>query len=363
MKNRPVDRSGLGPFAVRRHGRRCVLAGAGLALALAACGDEASTNPPVPPSGNYPASWGTPPSPGEPGTAQRVDSVGMLSATGARLRFALVNVGQGDAIWIELPGNKAVALDGGPDRQGNYSDFVAARRAEGVFLDHVVLSHAHSDHYTGLSTSMAELPTDCMQRVFDPGLDRPDIPGYQTFRRIAGCRYVSTGKGMSLALHPFVSLEVVGVSAQPFPTGDSTGVNNTSAVVYLKFGRFAALLMGDAELDAEKRLLSDRPTQLRANVLKLGHHGSCSSTSTSLLGAVSPGLSLISAGSANDYGHPHCQTLTKLQNKGLNWLRTDTRGTIWIETDGDRWVATTQYPPRAEDEVCPRACASPPPDF
>lgn len=301
---------------------------------------------------------GVPPAPGAAGTAQLVGAASELSPTAQHLSLSLVNVGQGDGLLITLPDGSGLALDGGPDRFAAYRDYISAAVKAGLRLETVLLSHGHSDHYTGLTTAIDWLPKDCNARVFDPGYDRPDIPGYQSFKAAAGCRYRALGKGMSLSLFPSVSIEILGVTDTPFPMADGTGINNTSAVTYLRFGRFAALLTGDAQTEAEKILVSERAMGLRANVLKVGHHGSCNASATSLLAAVAPEYALIGVARPNDFGHPHCQTIKKLMARGTHWLRSDSNGTVTIETDGDKY-AVSFTDGSLDDSRCPRDCAQP----
>lgn len=103
---------------------------------------------------------------------------------------------------------------------------------------------------------------------------------------------------------------------------------NTSAITYLRVGRFAELFTGDAQTESERILMNERAGSLRANVLKVGHHGSCNATATGLLGNVAPQYALISAATPNDLGHPHCQTIAKLKKQGVHWLRAYSYGGV-----------------------------------
>ena len=325
-----------------------------LFAAAPGCGSDGGTAMPDP----MPRSAGIPPQDGPPGTAQLVASAAELSPTAERLQLTLVDVGQGDGMVLTLPDATAAAIDGGPDRFAAYRDFISTAVKGGLRLETVLPSHGHSDHYTGLTTAIDWLPKDCNARVFDPGYDRPDVPGYQSFKAAAGCRYRTFGKGMSLALYPSVRVEILSVTDTPFPMPDSTGVNNTSAITYLRFGRFAMLLMGDAQTEAERALWNERKDSLRANVLKIGHHGSCNATATSLLAAVAPDYALIGVARPNDFGHPHCQTINKLTKRGAHWLRTDSNGTITVETDGEKYAV--RFAMGSQDDMrCPRDCSGP----
>lgn len=292
------------------------------------------------------------------GPATYVDNPMMVEPQKS-LHISMVDVGQGDGMLIKTPSGTVIAFDGGPDRSGNYADFL--KRENITQIDYVILSHGHSDHYTGLGTAIAMLPKDCQPRVFDPGFARPDIAGYQYIRDVAGCRYSALTMNQSLLLDPAIELQVMGVSNTPYPQNDGTGINNTSAIIRMRYGAFSMIFQGDAQTDAEKNLYRLFPTQLSANILKVGHHGSCNATGTSLLKAIAPSYALISSGGPNDpnmFGHPHCQTIDKLRNAGVHYYRTDTNGDITVTTDGKVFaiVPTKGLP---DVSACPRACASP----
>jgi len=292
------------------------------------------------------------------GSATFVDSPTMLDQQ-VLLAIHMVDVGQGDGLILKTPSGKVIALDGGPDRTGNYAAYL--KKLNVTTIDYVILSHGHSDHYTGLGTAIALLPADCEARVFDPGYPRPDIAGYQYIRDVAGCRYRSLTLNQSLLLDPKLDIQVMGVSSTPYPQADGTGINNTSAVLRLRYGQFSMLLSGDAQTEAEKNLYMTFPMQLQANVLKVSHHGSCNATGTTLLKAVNPSYALISSGGPtdpNNFGHPHCQTIDKLRASGVHYYRTDQNGDLLVLSDGKLFSI---LPGRGTPDgaACPRACAQP----
>lgn len=294
---------------------------------------------------------------GGSGDAVRVGGVGELSPATPWLRVILADVGQGDGSVVRLPGGGVLVVDGGP-----YADrFEAVLTALGVArVDYIVLSHAHADHYTGLSAAIARLPADCAPRVFDPGLDRFDTTGYVRTRAAAGCRYQPVGIGQTLNLDPAVEATVLSAHDQRFGTpDDSHGINNTSVILRLRYGRFSVLFQGDAEAPAEQATLQMMGAALRSTVLKIGHHGSCSSTGRSYLAAVAPQLAMMSLSGSNTYGHPHCQTIDKLRAQpGLRWARTDANGAVTLTSDGVAYAVSLTRGAESVD-TCPRSCANP----
>jgi competence protein ComEC len=120
----------------------------------------------------------------------------------------------------------------------------------------------------------------------------------------------------------------------PLLTGTASDINNNSVVLRVEFGRTAILMTGDAQSEAEARLLSHGGADLRADILKVGHHGSAYSSTPEFLAAVHPKIAIISCGLHNVFGHPSPRTLSVLQTVGADVFRTDLDGGISIETDG-----------------------------
>jgi competence protein ComEC len=117
--------------------------------------------------------------------------------------------------------------------------------------------------------------------------------------------------------------------------GSSRGdANNGSLVVKIQFGATSVILTGDAEEEAEHAMVGKFRTQLRADLLKVGHHGSKTSTSAEFLAAVSPKAAIISCGTPNSYGHPSPGTITRLEKAGIRIYRTDKLGTVLATSNG-----------------------------
>jgi competence protein ComEC len=295
-----------------------------------------------------------PPPPGDPPVW--VDGVDGLDSTVPWLKITAVDVGQGDGLVLGLPSGKVMALDGGPaDKDNAYQKFLDAEGYK--TLDYMLLTHAHSDHYTGLNAVVNRLPDDCEPRAMDPGYFRMDVVGYKTWRTAVGCHYQALAIDQTVMLDPLVDIQVLGAADMPYPGNDNSGVNNTSVMLHLRYGRFTALLSGDSESEAEAKVLQRAESSLPSTVLKAGHHGSCTASATSFLRAVNPAYVLISAGAGNTYGLPNCQTMAKLKTSSAHWYRTDTNGDLRVVSDGTRYTIVVSRGDR-DDDSCPRDCAN-----
>lgn len=253
-----------------------------------------------------------------------------------RTHVMALDIGQGDAILVVSPSGATALIDGGPDPERTLRALGAALPFHRRNLDLVVLTHPHQDHIAGL--------VDVLDRyrvglTLEPGrpFDNPVYPRFQTDAAAEpGGRLAVARAGLVLRLDATTALTVLHPSEAdakaPLPDDD---INNASVVLLLESGEFRALLTGDAELPVEGALLA-RGLLPPLTVLKVGHHGSESSTSEALLDATRPMLALISCGIDNEYGHPTRQTLDRLVGRGIGTLRTDLQGTVEVTSDGRR---------------------------
>ena len=260
-----------------------------------------------------------------------------------RLHLVVMDVGQGDGILVTAPSGATMLIDGGPD-----PDLLLRRLGERMpwwqrHIDVMILTHPHQDHVAGL---VAALERYRVSLVLDTGRDYPN-PTYHRFLQLAGdepgARVVAARAGQRIRLDATTVLTVLYPTsadvAGALPEGD---INNASVVGLLRSGGFSALLTGDAKASVEA-MLAERGLLARVDVLKVGHHGSQSSSSPPLLDATQPGLALISAGVDNDYGHPHQVTLDHLRAvPGLRLHRTDLEGSIEVISDGLRYQARSR---------------------
>jgi competence protein ComEC len=244
-------------------------------------------------------------------------------------RIVMIDVGQGDAILLQSPGGQNVLVDTGPpSRDGSpwgTSVVPLLKRLDVQSLDAVIITHFHDDHAGGL---MQVLRTCNVRRLVVPPhivrtagalLDRIEVP----------VTVASRGDILGDSLCRFYVLDPEEVDSNA--SGD---LNNQSLVVKMQFGGVSVLLMGDAERDEEKRLVSCFGGFLESAILKIGHHGSKAGTGEEFLSVVRPEFALISVGRTNRFGHPAGSTVQRLEGAGVEVFRTDESGAVFMATNG-----------------------------
>ncbi len=262
------------------------------------------------------------------------------------LRVTAIDVGQGDSTLIDFPDGSTWLIDAGgvvgsPVDPGAAAvvPLLRARRRER--LDVVVLSHPHPDHFGGLPAVLAAVPVG---EIWDSGQGEAEGAGpvYRELMRAArarGTRVLGPAELCGRALvRGGARIELVAPCPGFVPGRDA---NDNSLVLRVAFGRHTALLTGDAEALEERELVLREGPRLRADLLKVGHHGSRTSTGDALLDAVRPTWATISCGVRNRFGHPHLPVLERLRAHGVEALRLDrTGGVIWA-SDGRQVSVTT----------------------
>jgi competence protein ComEC len=278
-------------------------------------------------------------------------AVAALSAAGAFLllplagsadrgvEIAFIDVGQGDAVAIRTPAGRWLLVDAGERDDGwdagerrvlPYLRGRGARRIEAL-----VLTHPHADHIGGAGAVMRGME---VERVIEPGVPTGSAVYLETLR-------TAEARGVEwAAARQDRSLQVDGVEVRfLWPTVDvldaSADPNDISVVTHVRYAGFSALLTGDAPAWVEERLVARYGAELRADVLKAGHHGSRTSSATTFLDAVRPELVVVSAGARNDYGHPHAEVMGRMDARGIGVARTDRDGTvrITVRPGGAEW--------------------------
>lgn len=234
-----------------------------------------------------------------------------------------LDVGQGDAVFIELPNRKTMLIDAGTaDRGAGIVEYIEDKGYEKI--DYLLATHPHADHIGGMETVIGSLEIGEMYmprataetKTYRNLLLAVQKKGLSIHTAKAGVTVVNEGNIYGKLLAP---------NSQSYED-----LNNYSAVFKLTYGEKSFLFMGDAEEESEQEITGD----VSADVLKAGHHGSSTSTSAGFLQKVSPEAAVISCGKDNSYGHPHRETLENLKNAGVTVYRTDTMGTVIAYCDG-----------------------------
>lgn len=245
------------------------------------------------------------------------------------LVVAFLDVGQGDAIYIEAPNGNQLLIDGGP----NGAVLRELGRVMPFFdrsIDVVIETHPDADHIGGLSDVFSRFD---ISYFLEPGIQNDTIQTKELLSKVKeerGVTSVYARRGMLVDLGGGATLSIL------FPDRDVTTIetNTGSVVARLDYGDISVLLTGDSPTSIETYLVSLDARSLDSDLLKLGHHGSRTSSSKSFIEAVSPQIAIISAGKDNRYGHPHREVLDTLNELHISYLSTAEMGTIRFESNG-----------------------------
>jgi len=277
--------------------------------------------------------------------------VAVSASASENLTVHFIDVGQGDSELIQFNG-KNVLIDGGTQHAGPRVE--SYLRDHGVSsLDLLIASHPHEDHIGGLIIILNDIP---IKQVLDSGQTHtaPSFENYLNLIDQKGISYSTAERGQTIDLDPSLKIEVLSPPATLF-AGD---LNQNSIVLRVVYGKISFLFMGDAGIVAEDSLLSSG-YDLKSDVLKVGHHGSSSSSGPAFLKRVKPTSSIIEVGAGNDYGHPTSKTLSALQNIGSKVYRTDTNGNVEITTDGQSYTVTTEKQSWTTTGTAPKSTVPP----
>lgn len=255
------------------------------------------------------------------------------AAAGVPLTVKVLDVGQGDAILIRTP-DQVVLIDTGdvPARE----KLVGMLKSQGIStIDKLIITHPHADHMGGAA---AVFDNFTVKQIYDSGQKTTSNLYKQYLTQIQKKKipFTIAEAGSTIELGPDIVLKVL-APAKPYFSGTDSDLNNNSIVARLVYHSFSLLLTGDAEEEAEARLLKKDAAGLKSTLLKSGHHGSRTSSSVPFLQAVNPEAALISLGAGNEYHHPHPSTLKKYNERKIKVYRTDTDGTITVTTDGKNY--------------------------
>lgn len=255
------------------------------------------------------------------------------------LTVHFIDVGQGDSTFIELPNGETMLIDAGEDSEGdNVVTYIFSQGYDTV--DYVVASHPHDDHIGGMSDVLNNFTVNRFYLTEAVGNSK----GYENMLSAidengVSVAYVTAGDVIINEDELFV--EVVAPK-----TVECSNLNDTSIVVKLTYKDSIFLFTGDAEKYEEDNIW----TNIKCDVLKVGHHGSSTSTSPNFLKKTEPTYAVISAGLLNSYGHPTEKTLRALAERRIKTYRTDLQGTVVFVSDGTN-ITVNKDPVEYESET------------
>lgn len=246
-----------------------------------------------------------------------------VSTSEKKLQVHFLDVGQGDGIFIELPNKETMLIDTGEYMYSSgVQEYIKNRGYSKI--NYIVATHPHSDHIGGLSNIVNNFDFD---KIYAPNAVSTTPTYVKLLEAISekGKKMTRAQKGVTIINDGKLNATIIGPVSESYDN-----MNNYSVVIKLKYGSNTFLLTADMEALAEKELTGN----IKSDVLKVGHHGSGTSTSEEFLTKVSPKYAVISCGKDNDYGHPHEKVMERLKNHSIKIYRTDLNGTITFTSDG-----------------------------
>lgn len=243
------------------------------------------------------------------------------------LTVHFIDVGQGDSIFVELPNGQTTLIDGGA--RASKKDLVSYLKDLGVEkIDYLIATHPHEDHIGGLPEIIRNFE---IEKVYMPNRTANTAIFEELLLEIKnkGLEINLAKAGHVLIDEGSLKYEILAPNRENYEK-----TNDFSIVSKISYGENSFLFTGDAEKTAEEDMLG-KGYSLASDVLKVGHHGGRTSTIEHFLKKVNPKYGIISLGKDNSYGHPHKETLEKLQNENVEILKTDELGTIIMISDGE----------------------------
>lgn len=244
--------------------------------------------------------------------------------SGTDLIVHFLDVGQGDSIFAELPNSETMLIDAGVSGEGE--EIISYINNLGYSeIDYLVATHPHADHIGSMAYVVENMD---IESIYMPKAEATTRTYEKLLTAISekGMKIQSASAGMNLIDGGNFTVDILGPV-----TIDEDNLNNSSVILKMTYGDNRFLFVGDAEKEELSTITSD----MSADVLKVGHHGSNTSTTFDFLQEVNPSIAVISLGKDNYYGHPHQSTLELLSQFGVTTYRTDEDGTITIISDGN----------------------------
>lgn len=264
-------------------------------------------------------------------------------AAAERLQVHFLDVGQADAALLQYKGQYMLVDTGDVDGR---PALVQKLKEKGVHtLDVVLISHPHGDHLGGMAALFDQFH---IKQIYDNGQASRTAMYKNYVKNIVRKKisYKALKKGDRIAFADDVVCHVLwppSEGAAEDVVSESGQTNNQSVVCKISFGSFSVLFTGDAQREAEEQILRHvRRNDLKATILKAGHHGSKTSSSPAFIEAVRPEAVVVSCGAGNSYGFPHTAVLAALKKQKADVYRTDRDGAISVVSDGQGYTITKE---------------------
>ncbi|MBM4166820.1 MAG: DNA internalization-related competence protein ComEC/Rec2 [Ignavibacteria bacterium] len=257
-----------------------------------------------------------------------------------KYRITVLDVGQGDALHIKFPNGENFLVDAGPKSltyDAGEKIVVPYLKRQNIFhLNGIIVSHPHSDHLGGVPAVLREISVDTVFDSAEPANSNLFMEYHHVLDSM-NIAHKKISKGMSIGNFLFVKNFILHPTETFADTSKTPNLNNGSVVFKSIYKNTSVLFSGDAEKEAEDIITYTYGDFLKSSLLKVGHHGSRTSTSKKFLESVRPHIALISVGVRNKFRHPSKTTLKHLRENNVQYFRTDEEGAIVFESDGNSW--------------------------
>jgi Predicted hydrolase (metallo-beta-lactamase superfamily) len=260
-------------------------------------------------------------------TSSNTTDSSKYTSTENTMKVSYIDVGQGDSILVQVNG-KTLLIDAGPnDSTDKLMSYLNKQNIKK--LDFIVATHPHEDHIGAMDTVIKKYN---IGEFYAPKkmTTTKTFENMITALKSKNIKINTAAAGVSLDLGKNVKCEMIAPNGK-----DYENLNNYSAVIKITYGNSKFLFMGDTEKLSEKEILN-KNYDISCDVLKLGHHGSSSSSSKAFLDKTAPKIAIVSCGKNNDYGHPHKETLEEMKKRNVQVYRTDIDGSIVLISDGKK---------------------------
>lgn len=249
----------------------------------------------------------------------------------SEVRVTVLDVGQGDSIFIELPDNRCMLIDSGESEYGDtVADYISSAGYKKI--DYLVATHPHADHIGGMKKAVNSFDTG---KIYMPRASADT----KTFEKLLkaiddkGLKINTAKAGVSILAEDNLSIDIIAPNSESYEE-----LNNYSAVIKLTYGKVKFLFMGDAEKESEGEITAD----VSADFVKVGHHGSKTSSGEEFVSRVGARVAAVSVAEENDYNLPNEATLSRWRQSGAEVMMTKDKGNIVAETDGESLTVNGQ---------------------